>query len=101
MTRLTPDNPSEPIPDIKGPVVNMEDFKRHREVRKGVETMMDGVKADSIAMEVALDLFDIVLEEEYAPADSVAFYLLAESASFLRNAVGVDREALLTVIDSN
>lgn len=105
MTKLTPGEPGDPLPDISGKVVDLSDFKSHKANREQFARMVAGLREEhrlrneeSVAMQVAEDLFDIVLDEEYASADSVAFHLLHESASFLKNVLGIDSQVLTDII---
>ena len=108
MTKLTRGEPGEPLPDISGPVVNLEDLKVHQDYRRTFAEMTAVLREahrkrneESVAMKVAEDVFDLVLSEEYATADSVAFHLLHECASFLKNVVNVDSQALNDIVNQS
>ena len=64
--------------------------------------MLEGLRKDararqeeSHAMQVAEDLFDLVIQGNYASAEVVSFHLLHEVVTFLTKVCGVDHDKLL------
>ena len=105
VTKLTPGETGDPLSDISGKLVNLKDFKSHKANREQFAEMMAGLREEhrkrneeSVAMQVAEELFEIVLHEEYASADSDASHLLHESASFLKNVLEVDSQVITDLI---